>query len=27
MRVIAGLYRGRTLVAPKGRTTRPTTDR
>lgn len=27
MRVIAGSYRGRTLVAPKGRTTRPTTDR
>lgn len=27
MRVIAGLYRGRTLVTPKGRTTRPTTDR
>jgi 16S rRNA (guanine966-N2)-methyltransferase len=27
VRVIAGLYRGRTLVAPRGRTTRPTGDR
>lgn len=27
MRVIAGLYRGRPLKAPKGSTTRPTTDR
>ncbi len=27
MRVIAGCYRGRALKAPRGRTTRPTTDR
>jgi 16S rRNA (guanine966-N2)-methyltransferase len=27
MRVIAGSYRGRTLHAPRGRTTRPTSDR
>lgn len=27
VRVIAGAYRGRTLVAPRGRTTRPTSDR
>ncbi len=27
MRVVAGVYRGRTLVAPKGDRTRPTTDR
>lgn len=27
MRVIAGQYRGRTLVAPSGNATRPTTDR
>jgi 16S rRNA (guanine966-N2)-methyltransferase len=27
MRVVAGLYRGRTLNAPKGDQTRPTTDR
>ena len=27
MRVIAGAYRGRTLVAPKGEVTRPTADR
>ncbi|MGI8713624.1 MAG: 16S rRNA (guanine(966)-N(2))-methyltransferase RsmD [Solirubrobacteraceae bacterium] len=27
MRVIAGLYRGRTLVAPRGSATRPTSDR
>ena len=27
MRVIAGCYRGRALTAPKGRGTRPTTDR
>jgi len=27
MRVIAGSYRGRTLLAPKGEGTRPTTDR
>ena len=27
MRIIAGLYRGRPLVAPKGDTTRPTADR
>ena len=27
MRVIAGLYKGRPLAAPKGSNTRPTTDR
>jgi 16S rRNA (guanine966-N2)-methyltransferase len=27
MRVVAGLYRGRTLVAPPGSATRPTSDR
>jgi len=27
MRIIAGLYRGRPLIAPKGETTRPTADR
>ncbi len=27
MRVIAGRYRGRTLRAPRGRATRPTSDR
>ena len=27
MRIIAGEYRGRRLVAPKGMATRPTTDR
>ena len=27
MRIIAGLYRGRPLIAPKGDTTRPTADR
>jgi 16S rRNA (guanine966-N2)-methyltransferase len=27
MRIISGLYRGRTIVAPKGDTTRPTADR
>jgi 16S rRNA (guanine966-N2)-methyltransferase len=27
MRVVAGVYRGRTLLAPKGQHTRPTTDR
>lgn len=27
MRIIAGRYRGRTIRPPKGRTTRPTTDR
>jgi len=27
MRIIAGKFRSRTLVAPKGETTRPTTDR
>jgi 16S rRNA (guanine966-N2)-methyltransferase len=27
MRVVAGIYRGRTLAAPKGDSTRPTTDR
>jgi 16S rRNA (guanine966-N2)-methyltransferase len=27
MRVIAGIYGGRELVAPRGRTTRPTSDR
>ncbi|MBS6941432.1 MAG: RsmD family RNA methyltransferase, partial [Slackia piriformis] len=27
MRVIAGLYKGRPLDAPKGVSTRPTTDR
>src|SRR6202034_2279988 len=27
MRVIAGVYGGRTLVAPRGRDTRPTSDR
>jgi 16S rRNA (guanine966-N2)-methyltransferase len=27
VRVIAGAYRGRTLVAPRGRETRPTSDR
>lgn len=27
MRIIAGRFRGRTLLAPPGRTTRPTTDR
>jgi 16S rRNA (guanine966-N2)-methyltransferase len=27
MRIISGIYRGRPLVAPKGDTTRPTTDR
>jgi len=27
MRVIAGTHRGRTLVAPRGRVTRPTSDR
>lgn len=27
MRIIAGLYRGRPIVAPKGDTTRPTADR
>ncbi len=27
MRVIAGAFRGRELVAPRGRTTRPTSDR
>ena len=27
MRIVAGRWRGRTLVAPEGRSTRPTTDR
>ena len=27
MRIIAGQWRGRTLIAPKGDTTRPTADR
>ena len=27
MRVVAGLYRGRRIEAPRGRTTRPTSDR
>lgn len=27
MRIVAGMYRGRTLVAPKGTGTRPTSDR
>jgi 16S rRNA (guanine966-N2)-methyltransferase len=27
MRIIAGLYRGRPIIAPKGDTTRPTADR
>jgi 16S rRNA (guanine966-N2)-methyltransferase len=27
MRIVAGAYRGRTLVAPKGHSTRPTSDR
>jgi 16S rRNA (guanine966-N2)-methyltransferase len=27
MRIVAGAYRGRTLVAPKGHSTRPTADR
>ncbi|MBP7137023.1 MAG: RsmD family RNA methyltransferase, partial [Sphingomonadaceae bacterium] len=27
MRIIAGQWRGRVLVAPKGDTTRPTADR
>lgn len=27
MRIVAGLYRGRQLIAPKGDTTRPTADR
>src|SRR5476651_260933 len=27
MRIVAGLYRGRTLIAPTGRATRPTSDR
>jgi 16S rRNA (guanine966-N2)-methyltransferase len=27
VRIISGLYRGRTIVAPKGDTTRPTADR
>lgn len=27
MRIVGGLYKGRTITAPKGRTTRPTSDR
>lgn len=27
MRIVGGVWRGRTLVAPRGRTTRPTSDR
>ena len=27
MRIVGGLYRGRSITAPKGRTTRPTSDR
>lgn len=27
MRITSGLYRGRTLIAPEGQTTRPTSDR
>ena len=27
MRIVAGRFRGRTLTAPEGRTTRPTADR
>lgn len=27
MRIVGGLYKGRTITAPKGKTTRPTSDR